>query len=94
MFTLEDGLALIAARGRLMADLTRSGAMVLVAAEEARVAEVIAGRAHAVAIAAINGPRGVVISGDPAEVAAVQQVFEDEYVFTTPSRSRAPSTRR
>ncbi len=84
VFALEDGLALIAARGRLMAELTRSGVMVLVTATEERVAEVIADRRHAVSIAAINGPRGVVISGDPTEVAAVQQVFEDEYVFTAP----------
>jgi acyl transferase domain-containing protein len=83
VFSLEDGLALIAARGQLMAG-TRPGAMALVSADAERVAEVLADRQHAVSIAAVNGPRGVVISGDPDEVAAVQEIFDNEYVFTTP----------
>ncbi len=63
VFSLEDGLHLIAVRGRLMATLPRDGAMAAVLAEESRVASAIAAESGGVEIACINGPANVVISG-------------------------------
>ncbi len=63
VFSLEDGLRLIAARGRLMQALPREGQMVAVAADEAKVAPAIAPFANDVSIAAYNGPAQIVLSG-------------------------------
>ena len=63
VFTLADGLKLIAARGRLMGALPQVGEMVSLLASEAEVQQAIAPYANEVSIAAVNGPESVVISG-------------------------------
>jgi malonyl CoA-acyl carrier protein transacylase len=63
VFSLQDGLRLIAARGRLMEGLSRDGLMAAVMADEAAVAAAIEEYAGQVSVAAINGPRNTVISG-------------------------------
>ncbi|NEO04111.1 MULTISPECIES: type I polyketide synthase [unclassified Moorena] len=72
VFSLEDGLKLIAARGRLMQQLPGGGAMVSLMASESKVREAIAPYVERVAIAAINGPKSIVISG---ELEAVNQIL-------------------
>jgi acyl transferase domain-containing protein/acyl-CoA synthetase (AMP-forming)/AMP-acid ligase II/acyl carrier protein len=63
VFSLEEGLRLIAARGRLMQEVAPKGQMVAVLGSEATVRDVLAPYAQGVALAAINTPQSLVISG-------------------------------
>jgi len=63
VFSLEDGLKLIAARGHLMQTLCDKGDMLVLSVDETKAAEIIQPYAQDVSIAAINGPENVVISG-------------------------------
>ncbi|MEO5726087.1 MAG: type I polyketide synthase, partial [Byssovorax sp.] len=69
VFSLEDAVALVAARGRLMQALPRDGEMASVIADEAQVVAAIAPYAGSVSIAGINGPRQLVISGERGALA-------------------------
>ncbi len=62
--SLEDGLRLIAERGRLMQAMPATGGMVTVRQSPARLASYLEGHEARVSVAAINGPRNVVLSGD------------------------------
>ncbi|GAB1543988.1 hypothetical protein NUACC21_66640 [Scytonema sp. NUACC21] len=70
VFSLEDGLKLIAERSRLMQALPAGGEMAAVLAPEATVRAAISSYGQKVAIAAINGPQNVVISGEGESVQA------------------------
>ena len=68
---LEDGLRLVAARGRLMSELPPGGAMATVFAPASTVEEVMSRQQGPLTLAAINGPAHVVVSGDSAAVSEV-----------------------
>ncbi len=82
VFGLEDGLRLIAKRARLMQSLSSEGRMVVVFADEARVAAALAPHQEQASIAAINGPRHTVISGEQAVVQDVVKSLEAEGIVT------------
>ncbi|MFB2772731.1 type I polyketide synthase [Pelatocladus sp. BLCC-F211] len=74
VFSLEDGLKLIAQRGRLMQSLPRNGMMAATQTDKAKVMKALASYKGLVSIAAINSPQQTVISG---EFAAMQAVIDD-----------------
>ncbi|NES41137.1 type I polyketide synthase, partial [Moorena sp. SIO2C4] len=83
VFSLEDGLKLIAMRGRLMQQLPAGGKMVSLLASEERVKKAIADYSSqegleksAVSIAAINGPESIVISGESEAIASICSKLE------------------
>jgi acyl transferase domain-containing protein/surfactin synthase thioesterase subunit/acyl carrier protein len=75
VYTLEHALTLIAERARLMQSLPPTGSMAAIFAEEGAVAASLAG-AGDVAIAAVNSPHNIVISGVREAVAAIAERFE------------------
>jgi malonyl CoA-acyl carrier protein transacylase len=84
VFSLEEGLKLIAARARLMQELPTGGRMAAVFADESRVAAAIAPYRKTVSLACLNGPENMVISGAGPDVEAVLKRFEAEGVVFAP----------
>ncbi|NER22532.1 MAG: SDR family NAD(P)-dependent oxidoreductase [Symploca sp. SIO1B1] len=82
VFSLEDGLKLIATRGRLMQQLPSGGEMVSVMASESKIRELITPYTEKVAIAAVNGPESVVISGEAEAVAIIVNKLVSDGVKT------------
>lgn len=72
VFSVDDALKLILARGRLMEQRSAPGAMLTVFADEAVVAKLIAPFVAKVSIAAVNGPEIVLVSGAADSIAEVQ----------------------
>ena len=78
VFDLAGAARLVAARGRLMGELPEGGAMVAIEASEAELQEAIAGKDRELAIAAINGPGSVVLSGTAGAIEAAQAHWEEQ----------------
>ncbi|MEU2589053.1 SDR family NAD(P)-dependent oxidoreductase, partial [Streptomyces avermitilis] len=75
VLSIEDAARLVSARAALMQALPVGGAMVAVQATED---EVLPHLTHGVGIAAINGPRSVVVSGVEDAVVALGEVFREQ----------------
>ncbi|MFE7278699.1 beta-ketoacyl synthase N-terminal-like domain-containing protein, partial [Streptomyces sp. NPDC057623] len=71
VLSLEDAATLVAARGRLMQSVSADGAMVAVDVAEDEVLPFVTGQPGAVAVAAVNGPTSVVLSGDAETVTRI-----------------------
>jgi len=84
VFSLQDGLKLIAARGRLMQSLPREGAMLAILGRADSVLEAVRATGGAVSVAAFNGPANTVISGRRSEVEALGKRLEQEGARVVP----------
>jgi phthiocerol/phenolphthiocerol synthesis type-I polyketide synthase C len=82
VFSFEDGLLLIAERGALMQSLPKNGSMLAVVADEETVQQSIASYLHEVSIAAVNGPRSVVISGKRERIEELEKDFRSKGIAT------------
>ncbi|AMR28564.1 type I polyketide synthase [Hymenobacter psoromatis] len=71
VFTLPDALRLVAARGRLVSELP-AGQMLAVRASAAQVADLLPPNLD---VAAVNGPKAVVVAGTAADIAAFADVL-------------------
>lgn len=82
MMSLEDGLKLIAERGRLMQELPVGGGMAALSLSDLeQVKKMIAAyseQGKVVGIAAINSPQQIVISGDLAVLTSIVRVLKEQ----------------
>jgi acyl transferase domain-containing protein len=74
---LPDAATLVATRGRLMQAARSHGLMIAVEATEAELEQTLAGYGEAVVIAAVNGPRSTVLSGDAGDATAVAALWRE-----------------
>ncbi|PAJ81434.1 non-ribosomal peptide synthetase [Burkholderia ubonensis] len=84
IFSPEDGLRLIAERGRLMQALPRDGEMAAIFADLATVERAIEAYPHEVAVAAVNGPASIVISGKRERIAMLVDAFAAQDIRSVP----------
>jgi acyl transferase domain-containing protein len=86
VYSLEDGLKLIAQRGNLMQALPTGGQMAALLAPLDQVSAAIAPYPQQLAIAAVNGPQNIVISGVGSAVQAVCAKLEAQGIEVRPLR--------
>jgi acyl transferase domain-containing protein/aryl carrier-like protein len=75
ILTLEDAATLVTARAALMQELPTGGAMLSVRARESEVVRQLKGAHGRVDVAAVNGPKSLVVSGDEDAVRALERTW-------------------
>ncbi|MBU8894067.1 amino acid adenylation domain-containing protein [Corallococcus sp. M34] len=73
VFSLEDAVRLVAARGRLIEQLGLEGETLVVLADEARIREAAAPFGTRLAIASLNAPENIIVSGEGPAVRALAE---------------------
>ena len=81
---LEEGMQLVIERARLMQAINHKGQMAVVLADEMRVAQFLADSQHSASIAAINGPKNIVIAGTEDALTSLCHEIEAAGVTTQP----------
>lgn len=82
VWSLEDAIKLVCARGSLMQALPTGGKMISVRAKKEKISHFLANREDKVSIAAENSPYQTVLSGDEKEVMAIAAEIEKEGIKT------------
>jgi 8-amino-7-oxononanoate synthase len=83
VFSLEDGLKLVANRGRLMEELPASGGMLAIFSNQAEIAELIASYDQEVNIAAVNHQQNTVIAGNINTLAVIKNKLANLEISST-----------
>jgi len=87
VFSLKDGLKLIAARGELMDSYCQQGAMLAVMSDT-KVLVSLLSPFNKLAIAAVNAPSAIVVSGDPDQLISLQNILEQKNIRCTELKVR------
>lgn len=84
VFSLKEGLKLIAARGRLIQTRCQEGDMLVVSVNETKVAEIIQPytSSEAISIAALNGSDNVVLSGQHEVIKSIETTLNAQGIKT------------
>ncbi|PCK04622.1 MAG: hypothetical protein COA42_19005 [Alteromonadaceae bacterium] len=77
VFTLEEGLRLIALRGRLMVDICEQGAMLAVFDSGEKLSSALDIASINLDVSAYNSPRITVLSGEVTDIAQAERVLDD-----------------
>jgi amino acid adenylation domain-containing protein len=77
VFSLEDGLKLIATRGELVSKLP-GGSMLSVRSPQGDIADILPAK---LSVAAVNSPKLCVIAGTDEDIAAFQQVLDEKQIL-------------
>lgn len=83
IFSLQDGLKLICARGKLMQSLPSGGKMLSIAASGEEVENLLSSYPKDIAIAAYNGPQQTVVSGCAVVVDQLCRTLQDQNIRCT-----------
>lgn len=73
---LDDAMRFVIARGQLMGQLPAGGRMAVIESTADEAAEWMRGREAEISLAAVNGPRSVVVSGEAEAVTAISEVAQ------------------
>ena len=79
--SLEDAAQVVCERSRLLTELTGLGGLALVELDQDEAAALISTRRHELSVAAVNGPRATVLSGDPGALDGLLGELDARGVF-------------
>ncbi|HLP57331.1 MAG TPA: aminotransferase class III-fold pyridoxal phosphate-dependent enzyme, partial [Candidatus Deferrimicrobium sp.] len=81
IFSLEEAVKLVAARGSIMQQTPDDGLMVGVLMDEAKAGNIIATYSDSVSIAAVNGPGNITLSGSRESLEKITRRIKEERLF-------------